>query len=1111
MTSERTVLRNPRQLFRAFRLETILRHFAGITCCRSSSVRNDHMQVARPVLMAGLLSVSLVISAGGDERSPSTTDQKSIAESSDDSKQEPIVSSSRGADSQSAEHARPNDSNRLAASAQKIFAARCLECHGQKVREGGFRLLGRRDLFRRNDSGEPAVVAGKPDASELLRRVTSADESERMPPEGEPLDEQQVRVLREWIAAGAALKDVTTEDAHWAYQRVERPVVPAQDRALNGNAIDAFVLRKLNALQSAPAPQAEPSRLIRRLYLDLTGVPPSPEQVAEFERDPSPASYERIVDRLLASDRYGERWAQLWLDLARYADSNGYQADQFREMWAYRDWVIDAFNSGMPFDQFTTQQLAGDIQPEADLASRIATGFHRCTTCNVEAGVDPEENRVNQIFDRVNTTSTVWLGTTMECAQCHNHKYDPFTQQDYYQLFAFFNSTPIEVKQQGTGVTYEFYGPKMDVELNADQSQKRKQLDARIKGLEKKKSQERKRALARLEPVFESLTKERTSPEWKTIEVIEASTTGGATTTLLEDGSVLVSGARPDKDTYVIRARIPVRKVRSIRLSALTDDSLPGKGPGRHDPERPNFVLNEFSAYRVTQAKAAKPQLTKLDIVSATADFSQSNFDVQGAVDDDLTTAWAINPQFHKPHFATFGLAGEELFDANRDVEFRLVHNYGGCRTIGRVRIEVSASEASLLEIPENVRKAALRPQNKRTEAQRDTLLSHFSDQTPEYVKVSRQIASVRKQLEAIQPPTTLVMTELGDARETHIMKRGDFLNTGAAVEAKTPEVLPALSSGLPRNRLGLAQWIVSRDNPLTARVTVNRWWASFFGHGIVASQEDFGTQGDRPTHPELLDWLAVEFMESGWSMKHVHKLIVMSSTYQQSARVSRDALESDPYNDFYARGPRNRMSAEMIRDNALAVSGLLSDRMHGPPVYPPQPQKIWRHIGRNAPKYIVSEGEDRFRRGVYVVWRRSAPYASFVNFDAPDRASCVVQRSRTNTPLQALNLMNDEAYNEMAQAMARSVVSEASGSVADRMRLAFRRTVARKPKSAELLYLMRVLEEESEQLKDDEGKARKIAGLSEEQSAEGGSAQELAAWTILCSLLLNLDETVTK
>lgn len=821
-------------------------------------------------------------------------------------------------------------------SVRPLFVKYCQDCHGPDAREGGLRLTNRKNILLRNDSGEPAIIVGKSDQSVLIHRVSTQDEKEQMPPAdfGERLTKQEIQILKQWIDQGATWPTESEAPKHWAYvPPVKSPVPTIRGSARINNPIDAYVIEKLNQ-QTPPlkqAAQASPARLLRRVSLDLIGLPPTPEEVIAFEKDPSPAAYEKYVDRLLKSPRYGEKWARQWLDLARYADSNGFQADQLREMWLYRDWVINSINQDLPFDQFTIQQIAGDLIPQAKLSQKIATGFHRCTTCNVEAGVDPEENRVNQIFDRVNTTGLVWLGTTFECAQCHNHKYDPFTQQDYYQIFAFFNNTPLEVEQVGKSVTFDVTGPKLALPLSKAEEKTKDELNSQRLALQKKLNA-REKALA------------KSVPEWEQ-----------TTLALLENSEE--------------SSKVPVAIQKILRTEA-----------------------------------------------------------------------------------------------------------------------------------------------EKRTSKQKKSLTQFQQKQDSVYADLQNELNQIRKELQAIEPDSTLVMVEMEKPRMNNIFKRGDFLSKGAEVAPNTPDALhPLQTKGTP-GRLEFAKWLVAKENPLVARVTVNRWWSQFFGQGIVATQEDFGSQGDPPTHPELLDWLAVEFMERNWSMKQIHKLIVMSATYQQSAKVTPELLEADPYNKLYTRGPRLRLSAETIRDNALAISGLLSTKMGGPPIYPPQPKGFWRHVGRNAPKYLTSTSEDRYRRGVYVIWRRSAPYPSFTNFDAPDRGACVINRSRTNTPLQALTLLNDPAYVEIGIGLAKRLATKGLGtelSDRERMAYAFRLCVAREAKQMELDHLTKVFQQELKYFQEHPQAAQKL--ISADHRPEGVGASRMAAWLYVANILLNLDETITK
>lgn len=824
---------------------------------------------------------------------------------------------------------------------QPLLSQHCFECHGADEQEGQLRLDARTVVFEGGVSG-PLFEQGRGDASLLVSRLRSSDEDEQMPPEGERLSEQQIALVARWIDQGAKWPegvgaDVAASSDHWAYVKPVRPEVPAtNNREWAQNEIDQFVLARLEREGLSPSEVAEPATLIRRVYLDLIGLPPSVEEVDAFVADPSSDALEAIVDRLLESPRYGEKWARSWLDLARYSDSNGYQADQLRDMWAYRDWVIDALNADMPYDQFTIEQIAGDLLPNPTVEQKIATGFHRTPTCNIEAGVDPEENRTNQVIDRVNTTGTVWLGTTLDCARCHNHKYDPFTQKDYYQIFAYFNNTPLEVKNDGKdSVQFDFYGPKMTLPVSEERKTKRAAIEAELAGPRAEFKVAEEKAL-------------KDMPAWQ--------------------------------------------------ASLIADEVKPSK---------------HLSGREIVQLKKIlrKPAANRSDY---------DNYRIRNSL---LTTR-----------------------DETRHLQ--------------------------------------------------------------------RTIAKLERQLRETDADTTLVMIEQDEPRMTRIFKRGEFLSPGDSVEAGVPTALPPLPADAKPNRTSFARWLVSPENPLTARVRVNHWWTEIFGRGLVATGEDFGTQGSPPSHPELLDWLAIKFMNDGWSTKRMIKRIVMSATYQQSSKVSAELLDRDSENVLLARGPRFRLPAETIRDNGLTIAGLLSTKMGGPPVYPPQPPKIWRQTGRGEPVYKAAEGEDRFRRGVYVIWRRVAPYPSFVNFDAPDRTRCVVSRSQTNTPMQALTLLNDQAYIEMALALSARVL-RLTDVETDQQRLetAFRLCAARRPSKAELDVLSELLREERLRLSESPDD---IESLTKQARLPSGTAapddqQEWAAWLCVCNALLNLDETISK
>jgi hypothetical protein len=816
---------------------------------------------------------------------------------------------------------------------QPIFAERCNHCHGEDEQEGELRLDARAIVMRGGKSG-PLFAAGKSAESLLIRRIAGVGTEKRMPLEDDPLTAEQIGVIRAWIDQGAKWPEgvgskATEVKKHWAYVGPTSPTLPTVRGGMwPRNAIDSFVLARLEKERIAPAEVADRERLLRRVSLDLVGLPPNVADVDAFLADPSPDAYERVVDRLLASPRYGERWATPWLDAARYADSNGYQRDGHRNVWPYRDWVIRALNADMPFDQFTVEQIAGDLLPNATLDQQIATGFHRCTTVNVEAGTDEEENRTNQVIDRVNVTGTVWLGTTLECCQCHNHKYDPFTQRDYYQFFAFFNNTPKETYQRTKGsAALDFGGPEAQLPMDSEKAEQRGQALARRQQLEKE-------------------------------------------------------------------------------LELCLEDETSG-----------------LAAWEKEMADAAKAEEAKL---------------------------------------------------------------------------------------PANIKRILGIAAAKRNANQTNVLRNYFVGLHPEAKKVKASMDDLQKQIDALAPPTSLVMTELSEARMTAIFQRGDFLSPGEPVVPGTPRILPSLGDTSAKNRLGLAEWLVDASNPLTPRVQVNRAWAQIFGRGIVASEEDFGTQAEPPTHPQLLDWLAIELRDRGWSIKAVHRRIVESSTYQQSSKFRVELASRDPYNLLLARGPRLRLTAELIRDNALAASGLLSGKMHGPQVFPPQPEGVWRVTGLVDNNYRPSEGDDAWRRGVYTVWRRSAPYPSFMSFDAPDRSACTVKRPRSNTPLQALTLLNDPVYVEVALALAdRIAVETAAQGLNEQLVHAFRSVLSRRPDERELVQLRALFEQARQRYRDDDKSVKQLVG--KRQLPSNIQAADWAAWFNIAHVLLNLDETITK
>jgi len=999
-----------------------------------------------------------------------------------------------------------------------ILSDRCFTCHGpdEQARKAKLRLDVRAEAIKK------AIVPGDAAKSRLFQRITSQDQDEVMPPpesKKQLLTPGQIALFKRWINQDAHYAE------HWAFRKPARPATPpVLAKTWVRNPIDTFILARLEREGLAPSPEADRPRLCRRVYLDLIGLPPSPAQVDAFANDTSAAAYEKLVDRLLASPQYGEKWASHWLDLARYADSHGFQRDDLRDIWPFRNWVIRAMNADMPFDQFTIEQIAGDLLPNPTVDQKVATGFHRCTTLNAEAGSDPEENRVNQLIDRVNTTSAVWLGVTMECAQCHNHKYDPFTQRDYYQLFAFFNSTTRETEfssPDSMSAGLNFVGPHVKVP-DPDRDRARAELKTHIAEVEKQIA-DRTSAISGEMAAWEKQVRAdlARTPQPHLLKVAEFQSLAGSSFKTLEDGSVLLTGDAPNKDTYVVTVRTKLTGVAGFKLEALTDASLGDKkGPGRADV--PNFVLNNFKV-TATSERGEKTEAVKL--IAAAASFSQPGFPIERLLmtDNEATAGWAIGSEVHRDHWAVFKTAKPLGFTGETTLTFRLEQDFGGVRTIGRLRLSAFTDPelpvAAARSVPSDIVAILDTTARQRTEAQTKRLTEFYraEDKNLERMRVDK--ANLEKSLRELGEGRSLVMEELSEPRSTAIFKRGNFLDPSDTVSPGTPAILHSFKGARPTSgsplrhpdRLDLANWLVSEENPLVARVTVNRWWAEVFGQGIVKTLEDFGFQGDAPTHMELLNWLAAEFMEHGWSMKHMLKLMVMSNTYRQSSNVSPELLARDAFNQLHGRGPRFRMDAEMIRDNALAIAGLLSLKQGGPPVRPYQPRGLWDNkVGGAYLTYEVSAGGDAYRRGIYTVVKRTVPYPSFTTFDASARTACTIRRSRSNTPLQALTLLNDPVYVEAAKALARRLISERPGAnKEDLIRYAFRLCLARNPKVEEVGPLVRLFDEQTTACKTDPEAAKSLIG--DFSVPRGTDLPRFVGWYAVASALLNLDEVITK
>jgi hypothetical protein len=988
-----------------------------------------------------------------------------------------------------------------------ILRRDCFECHGPKKQEGDLRL----DL-RANALGSGVIEAGEPADSELLRRIQlPRNHDELMPAIGDPLPKRQTEIIRRWIQQGAEWPEDFKAEPHWAYIVPQRPTPPTVSGAEWAKSpIDRFVLKRLQEKGLTTSPRATPEKLVRRVFLDMIGLPPSPREINTYLSNPSAKRFEQLVDDLLQRPQFGERWARPWLDLARYADSHGFQRDNLRDIWAYRDWVIRSLNADMPFDQFTIEQIAGDLIPNATKSQKIATGFHRCTPTNVEAGSLPEETRIEQVIDRVNTTGAVWLGTTLECCQCHNHKYDPFTQRDYYQLLAFYNNTKMEADRASKSPSsIKFNGPSMPLS-NPQRDARRDELKKQRATFKLQQAAQRKRLASSLETWIAELSKTLAElPQTHVLEVVGFESEGTTDSfEKLDDSSILLRGGDPpDTDVYTIHIRTQLRGIRAFRLDTSRHDSLPGKGPGRGDPIRRNFVLNEFfvelrkmdAAGQTDTAEAAGDMVVKrLEFSSAKASFSQKNWGVAGALSSKPKTGWAIAPQFDRSHWATFILS--EPLDVPEDSElvFTLAQNYGQARTIGCFRLSAITGNIDAESVPAEIVKAAAKPADKWSKQDRNKLLDYRVKQDSETGRLGRELAKIEKQINQVTADTTLVMVELDKPRISTLFERGDYRQPGDPVQPGTPSILHSIPPG-PPTRLTLAHWLVSPDNPLVARVTVNRWWAELFGEGIVTTVEDFGIKGELPTHPELLDWLAVEFMENGWSMKELLKTIVLSATYQQSSKDSGERQADDDLNRLFSRGPRFRMDAEMIRDNALSISGLLSLQQFGPPIRPYQPEGVWKKVGGTAYNYKVSPGSEQHRRGIYVVLKRGGPYPSFNNFDATARLACTVKRSRTNTPLQALTLLNDPVYVEATRALARRIVTETANEPLDaQLDYAFQLCTGRRPTDSQRDVLRNLFQQQ-------------VEVTVKRTSASTKTAAETEAWFSVATVLLNMHETITK
>lgn len=1081
-----------------------------------------------------------------------------------------------------------------------ILSDKCFACHGPDASSLNIklRLDSEAAALAELRAGKRAVVPNHPEQSEVVRRITAKDDAVRMPPadSGHVLTSQEIELLTEWIRQGARWQQ------HWAFVAPVRPALPkVENSTWPENAIDAFVLARLEAQGWQPSPEADRATLIRRVTLDLTGLPPTPKEVDDFIADKSPDAYEKVVDRLLASPRFGERMAFRWLDAARYADTNGYQIDGDRAMWRWRDWVIAAYNRNLPFDQFTIQQLAGDLLPKpknsrAALDQMIATAFNRNHRTNSEDGIVPEEYRIEYVVDRVDTTATVFLGLTMGCARCHNHKYDPLSQKEYYQLSAYFNSIP----EDGRASNYGNSPPWISAPT-VEQQRRYSQLENRIAATERQLEMSLKAGVGAQRRWEQSLQKSA-GAHWFPSENLLVRHS------MDEDAELEVLGklarinvARPDdenlekdnnqefkKEDASFRHGKPQFVVSPLGQATAFDGSLyfdAGKVANFDYRDRKRDYKDDFavSAWFYPEAEQSGAIVAHMNDNTGETDYGlpkhkgwglffnngKLHFNVVSVwADDSFRVETADKLPLNQWHHVVAMFNGSESLDKvklyvnGREARLNVIHGrlfrtFGDAkRTLKfgagggeRFRFKGRLDEVRIYKaLPENDEIAVLAnadslqtiaaiPSAKRTRAQQLKLRGAYLDSAAsiEAKRLWRRLADLKQRRLNLESEfsTLMVMQETATPRPTYVLRRGAYDQPAEQVGRAVPSMLPQLPPEFPNNRLGLARWLVSKENPLTARVQVNRFWQMLFGTGLVKTVEDFGSQGELPSHPELLDWLAVEFMDgaprrrgdaaNGWDVKSLLKLIVMSATYRQSSKLNLPSAANNPQsatrnpqsvdaeNRLLWRGPRLRLSAEMIRDQALAASGLLVERLGGPSVKPYQPDGLWKDMTfSNMTFYDQAKGEGLWRRSLYSFWKRTVLNPAMLTFDASARELCTVREARTNTPLQALNLMNDVTYVEAARLLAERAMLETTTS-RDRVTLMFRRTLARVPAEIEMERLLKSFQSQLDHFRAEPEAAKRLLAIGEKRNDPKLDVAELAACAMTASLILNLDEAITK
>jgi hypothetical protein len=988
-----------------------------------------------------------------------------------------------------------------------ILSDNCFHCHGpdQNTRKGKFRLDVREAAVAKG-----AIVPGKPQESELITRIFGLHQAEPMPPPEahKTLASAQKELLRRWIGAGAKY------EKHWAYVPPVKPVTPPDK-----NPIDLLVRQRLRELGFQLSARADRRTLARRLYFDLIGLPPKSEDVEAFERDTSPGAVARLVEKLLASPQFGERMAIGWLDVVRFADTIGYHSDNPRNVWPYRDYVIKAFNENKPFDQFTREQLAGDLLPDSTREQKVASAFNRLLLSTEEGGAQPKDYEARMLTDRVRAVSSVWLGQTIGCAQCHDHKFDPIKQRDFYALGAFFadiEEASIGHREPGMLLSDEKQAAGLK-RLGDAQARAQQDYDA-------PRPEWLAAYTAWQQDQTDAVMQER---RWTPLTPVTAVSAGGSELKVEKDASVLASGKKVSTDTYILSFTNDLNGCVGLRVEALPHDALPGRGPGR--AEDGGFVLTEVVAVirrldhttNVISFNLARADFEQSQDTGTTSGATWGAASVIGGHTKSDSLGWAILPQTNQAHQLVLGLSTPLTLSAGETLALELKQNHPD-HALGHFRIGVTTNSDSLqaplrFPPPAEITAILLVPADHRNEKQKEQLFAHFKGVAPETAEARKQLADARKAKDDFDAaiPRCLVSVTNAQPRTVRLLPRGNFLiETGEVLQPALPAYLVSLdkhADGRRLNRLDLANWLVSRENPLTARVVMNRLWKQFFGLGLSKVVDDLGAQGELPPNQPLLDWLACEFIDSGWDLKHMIRLIVNSDTYQQTSVSWKKLRLRDPLNRELAAQSRWRLEAELVRDNALAVSGLLVETIGGPSVKPYQPDGYWENLNFPVRSYDTSVGQDQYRRGLYVWWQRSYLHPSLLAFDAPTREECAAERNRSNIPQQALALLNDPTYVEAARALAARMLKVGGEDTKSRLTWAWRQVLSRAPRPEEIATIQSLLDKQLAEYRCNLIAAQALLKIGQSAPPPEADAAELAAWTNIARVILNLHETITR